>query len=188
MIKGPTMQSDLLYIGRWSRVSWDHSFYKETPPYHGIRVSSLPLHKSQTLPFLRYVNSPYFLYFWVLGDSSIIALTFRGSLASTPLVPFDWFFYFVLQVHPLARVWMINLQTIFVHHQLVSSVGTSDRPYRCFKDKVLYGLDAINNRHKPRDWKPAQRIKEVVANPRCNSWMTYLVESWVGKIVGAVEW
>ena len=114
--KDPLTQSNLLYMERWSRVCRDPSLYKEIPMYQGIRVSSLLLYKPQTLPFLRYVNSPYLLHSWILGDFSIIDLTFRGSLASTPLVPFNWFFSFVLQVPPLARVWTINSRTIFVHH------------------------------------------------------------------------
>ena len=43
--KGPTMQSDLLYMKRWSHVSWDPSLYKEIPMHHGIWVNSLPLYK-----------------------------------------------------------------------------------------------------------------------------------------------
>jgi len=83
-------------------------------------------------------------------------------------MPFDWFFSFVLQVHPLAHVWTINSLTIFVHHQLAPSVGMSDKPYRHFKDKKLYGLDMINGHHQPRDQKPAQCIGEASANPRCS--------------------
>ena len=56
--KGLIMQLDLLYMERWSCISWDPSLYKEIPMYRGIRVSFLPLYKSQTLPFLRYVNPP----------------------------------------------------------------------------------------------------------------------------------
>ena len=80
----------------------------------------------------------------------------------------DWFFSFVLQVHPLTRVWTINSLTIFARHQLASSVGTSDKPYRHFKDKELYGPNTINGHHKLRDWEPAQRIGEVGANPHCS--------------------
>jgi len=44
-------------------------------------------------------------------------------------------------------------------------MGMSDKPYRHFKDKELYGPDMINGHHQPRDRKPAQRIGEVGANP-----------------------
>ena len=67
----------------------DPSLYKEIPLYQRIWVSSLPLYKPQTLPFLRYMNSPYLLHSWVLEDSSIIDLTFRVFLANTPSMPFD---------------------------------------------------------------------------------------------------
>ena len=116
--KDPTSQSNLLYVGRWSQLSWDPSLFKEIPPYQGIRVSSPPLYKPQTLTFLRYMNSPWLWRAWVLGDSSITNLTFEESLAGTPSVLSDWFFSFVLQVHPLARVWKINSLTIFVHHHI----------------------------------------------------------------------
>ena len=102
--KDPTSQSNLLYVGRWSQLSWDPSLFKEIPPYQGIRVSSPPLYKQQTITHLRYVNSLYLLHSWVLRDSSITDLTIGKFLAGTPPVLFDWFFSFVLQVHPLTRV------------------------------------------------------------------------------------
>ena len=129
--KDPTAQSDLPYIGRRSLRSWDPPLHKEVPPlYQGIQVSSPLLYKQQTLTVLRYVNSPYLLHFWVLGDSSITDLTFGGSLADTPPVLSAWFFSFVLQVHPLACVWMINSLTIFVHHQC-QCISWSHFPLRC---------------------------------------------------------
>ena len=60
---------------------------------------------------------------------------------------------------------MINLLTIFVHHQLAPSMGISDNSYRHFKDKELYGPDTINGHHQPRDREPAQRVGEAGANP-----------------------
>ena len=117
--KDPTAQSNLLYMGRCSQVSWDPSLYKEIPSYQGIQVSSPPLYKQQTITHLRYVNSLYLLHSWVLRDSSITDLTIGKFLAGTPPVLFDWFFSFVLQVHPLTRVWTINSLTIFVHHHKI---------------------------------------------------------------------
>ena len=58
---------------------------------------------------------------------------------------------------------------IFMHHQLASSVGTSDKLHRRFKDKELYGLNAINGHHQPRDQEPAQCIGEASTNPSRNS-------------------
>ena len=102
--KDSTAQSNLLYMGRCSQVSWDPSLYKEIPSYQGIQVSSPPLYKQQTITHLRYVNSLYLLHSWVLRDSSVTDLTIGKFLAGTPPVLFDWFFSFVLQVHPLTRV------------------------------------------------------------------------------------
>ena len=135
-----------------------------------------------------YVNSPYPLHYWVLGDSSIIDLTCEGSLANTPLVLSNWFFSFVLQVHPLAHMWAINSLTIFMHHQLVPSVGTSDKSYCRFKDKELYGPNTINGHHQPRDRELTQRIRKASANPHHSSWMAHSTKPWVGTIVGATKW
>ena len=85
--KGPTTQSNLLYMLRWSQVSWEPSLYKEILSYQGIQVSSLPLYKPQTWPFLRYVNPPYLLHSWVLREFSITDLTFRGSLTGIHWCP-----------------------------------------------------------------------------------------------------
>ena len=52
-----------------------------------IQVSSLPLYKPQTWPFLRYVNPPYLLHSWVLREFSITDLTFRGSLTGIHWCP-----------------------------------------------------------------------------------------------------
>ena len=66
-------------------------------------------------------------------------------------------------------------------------MGTSDKPYRHFKDKELYGLDTINGYHQLRAWKPTQHLRETSANPHYNSWTTHLTKSWVGVKVGLVE-
>ena len=50
--KDSITQSDLLYMGRWSQISWDPSLYKEIPSYQGIQVSSPLLYQPQTLTFL----------------------------------------------------------------------------------------------------------------------------------------
>ena len=76
---------------------------------------------------------------------------------------------------------------IFVHYQLASSVGMSDKPYHYFKGKKLYGPDTINGHYQPRDWEPAQCIGEASANPCHNNWMTHLAKPWVGMIAGAME-
>ena len=62
----------------------------------------------------------------------------------------------------------------------------SDKQYRCFKDKELYGSNTINGHQQPRDQKPAQHIGVASANPRRNGWMAHWAKPWVGTIVA--EW
>ena len=80
--------------------------WKGDPEYKRIQVSSLPLYKPQTLPFLRYVNPPYLLHSWVLGKSSITNLTFGGSLVGThwcPLIGSSLLFFKYIHWHVCGR-------------------------------------------------------------------------------------
>ena len=64
----------------------------------------------------------------------------------------------------------------------------SDKPYRHFKDKELYGPNTIDDHYQPRDREPAQCIEETSANPCRSGWTTHLAEPQVGTIAGVAEW
>ena len=127
--------------------------WKSDPEYLGtlLPTRKLPHIKGFKSALYHYINhKPYPSWgTWILPNSCtlkfleiLLSLTklSEGLWPVSHRCPLIGFSFFFLQVHPLACVWTINSLTIFIHHQFASSVGTSDKPYRRFKDKELYGF------------------------------------------------
>ena len=183
----PKIPSHAHILPIWEIRSWDlktltqYHLYKEKPYAHGILVSPTPLYKQQASSYHRYMKILLALVSLSHGDSSATNLTIEGFLASTPPVLSVGSLFSCFAGTQLMCVRTINSLMIFMHHNLVSSMGIrAIRHITASKKKELYGPDAVNGYHQPGDREPIQHPGKTSANPRHHGWAVHQAQSKVG--------